>query len=71
MKRSPVFIEHVAQQRARGVIITGPEHPIIASRPFNPRKILSAQDKANARRWADFHNRYAGQSAPLLQLWSA
>jgi len=70
-RRSPVRVELDAQRRARGVVVTGPQHPIIASRPFDPKKVRSAQDKANARRWADFHSRYAGQSAPLLQLWEA
>lgn len=67
--RNPVLAEMRAQARARGAIITGPQPPIIGSRPFDPSKVRSAQDAVNARRWAAFHSRYAGQAAALLQLW--
>lgn len=69
MIRNPVITEMRAQRRARGVVITGPGHPIIASRPFDPLKANDLQGRANARRLADYHNRRAGQAAPLLQLW--
>lgn len=71
MKRNPLVIERNAQRRARGVVITGPERPVIASRPFDPAAVHDAQAARNARRMADFHARYRGQAEPLLQIWSA
>ncbi|GEK49205.1 hypothetical protein HPA02_34880 [Bisbaumannia pacifica] len=69
MINNPVLIEHRAQQRAQGVVIAGPQRPIIASRPFDPERARDAQGLANARRWADYHARRAGQAAALIQLW--
>jgi hypothetical protein len=71
MKRNPLVIEHNAQRRARGAMITGPERPVIASRPFDTAAVHDAQAARNARRMADFHARYRGQKAAALQLWRA
>ena len=64
-------IEINAQARAKGYVITKPSKPIIASRPFDPSAVHSAEDALNARRMAAFHARWRGQAEPKLQLWSA
>lgn len=64
-------IEYNAQARAKGYVITKPSRPIIASRPFDPSAIHSAEGALNAKRMAVFHARWRGQAEPNLQLWSA
>lgn len=58
------------EQSTQGAVITGPKHPIIGGRPFDPERARDPQGLANARRLADYHARRAGQAAPLLQVWS-
>lgn len=65
IERRARVVEHRAQQRARGVIIRGPERPIIASRWHQPK------DPANAARLTEWHSRRHGQAEPRLQLWRA
>ncbi len=66
---NPLLEELRAQRRSRGVVIKGPDRPIIASRPFDPAQANDLQGRTNARRLADYHNRRAGQAEPRLQLW--
>lgn len=64
MISNPVLIERRAQQRAQGVVISGPQRPIIGCRAGQP-----PADPGNRARLAAFHARWQGQSEPLLQLW--
>lgn len=69
VERRARIAERRAQQRAQSAVITGPDHPIIAGRPFDPSKADTLQARANARRLSDYHRRRAGQAEPRLQLY--
>ncbi|MCO7216846.1 hypothetical protein [Halomonas sp. OfavH-34-E] len=64
MIRNPALEERRAQLRAQGVVITGPERPIIGCRAHQP-----PADPANRARLASFHARWNGQAEPRLQLY--
>ncbi|MDR5859435.1 hypothetical protein FZZ93_05640 [Halomonas eurihalina] len=63
-ERKARLIEEKRQARAKGKIITSPQHPIIGSRAHE-----QPSDPANRARRADFHARWNGQAEPLIQLW--
>jgi len=62
--RRALVAEHRSQQRARGIVITGPDRPIIGCRAYR-----APSDPANRARLAAFHARWNGQAEPLLQLY--
>lgn len=61
---NPVLEEIRAQRRAKGLIITGPERPVIGRQHGIKRK-----DPENAARAVEFYARYHGVKEPRLQLW--
>jgi len=65
MIRNPALEERRAQLRAQGIVITGPERPIIGCRAHQKKR-----DPANAARVADFYQRWHGQKDARLQLWA-
>lgn len=60
-------IEWRAQRRTAGYIITGPERPIIASRPLVNNGSHEAVE--NARRRSEFYRRLYGQAEARIEIW--
>lgn len=63
---NPITAEYRAQRRESGYIITGPERPIIASRPFVNNGSHEAVE--NARRRSEFYRRLHGQVEPRIEI---
>ena len=60
---NPLLEEIRAQRRAKGLIVTGPERPVIGCRAH------CRKDPANSARAVEFHSRWHGHKEPRLQLW--